>query len=48
MAKQLKLALPVPDGYVWIFRPYRDLKNGKRIYAKTYGFRAFPMLIKAA
>ena len=46
--QQLKLALPIPEGYVLIFRPYRDLKSGKRIYAKTYGFRAFPMLIKAA
>lgn len=45
--KQLKLTLPIPDGYVLIFRPYRDLKSGKRIYAKTYGYRAFPMLIKA-
>ena len=45
-AKQLRLALPIPEGYVLIFRPYRDLKNGKRIYAKTYGYRAFPMLVK--
>lgn len=46
--KQLRLALPIPDGYVLIFRPYRDLKNGKRIYAKTYGLRAFPMVVKAS
>lgn len=46
--QQLKLALPIPEGYVLIFRPYRDLKNGKRIYAKTYGYRAFPMVVKAA
>lgn len=45
--QQMKLALSIPEGYVLIFRPYRDLKCGKRIYAKTYGFRAFPMLIKA-
>ncbi len=24
-----------------IFRPYMDLKNGKRIYAKDYGKKAF-------
>ena len=48
LMKQLKLALPLPDGFVLIFRPYRDLKNGKRIYAKTYGYRAFPMVVKAA
>lgn len=46
--KQQKLALPIPQGYVLVFRPYRALKNGKRIYAKTYGLRAFPMLIKSA
>jgi hypothetical protein len=44
--QQLKLPLPLPEGYELIFRPYRDLKSGKRIYAKTYGFRAFPMVIK--
>lgn len=48
LMKQLKLALPIPEGYVLIFRPYRDLKSGKRIYAKTYGYRAFPMVVKAA
>lgn len=48
MAKQLKLPLPLPEGYTVIFRPYRDLKNGKRIYAKTYGFKAFPMIVKAS
>lgn len=46
--EQLKLPLPIPEGYVLVFRPWRTLKNGKRIYAKTYGFRAFPMLMKAA
>ncbi len=46
--QQLKLALPIPEGYVLIFRPYRDLKSGKRIYAKMYGYRAFPMIVKAA
>ena len=23
-----------------IYRPYKDLKNGKRIYAKSYGKKA--------
>jgi hypothetical protein len=46
--KQLQLPLPIPEGYVLIFRPYRDLKSGKRIFAKTYGFRAFPMVVKRA
>jgi hypothetical protein len=47
LVTQLKLPLPIPDGYVLIFRPYRDLKSGKRIFAKAYGFRAFPMIVKA-
>jgi len=46
MAKQLKLALPT-DGYRVIFRPYITLKNGKRLYASTYGKKAFPILIPA-
>jgi len=46
--KQLQLPLPIPEGYELIFRAFRDLKSGKRIYAKTYGYRAFPMVVKKA
>jgi hypothetical protein len=46
--KQLQLPLPIPEGYILVFRASKTLKNGKTIYAKTYGFRAFPMLMKAA
>ena len=46
--QQLKLALPIPPGYTLIFRAYKTLKNGTRIYAKTFGYRAFPMIVKAA
>jgi hypothetical protein len=28
-----------------IFRPYRTLPNGERIYAKDYGLKAFPIWI---
>lgn len=44
---QLKLDLPIPEGYVLKFVAFITLKNGKRIYAKTYGKRAFPLIVKA-
>jgi hypothetical protein len=28
------------------FRPYKRLKNGKVIWAKWFGFKAFPMNVK--
>lgn len=34
------------DNYVVIFRPFITLKNGKRIYAKSFGKKAFPIKIK--
>jgi len=43
--EQLKLNLPVPDGYAIKFVAYITVK-GKRIYAKAYGKRAFPILVK--
>lgn len=45
MPKQLKLDLPLPDGYVLKFVASRMTKRG-RIYAKNYGFRAFPIIVK--
>lgn len=47
IAKQLKLDLPIPDGHVVRFVAYITLKNGKRLYAKACGFRAFPLIVKA-
>lgn len=44
--KQLKLPLP-SDGYTVVFRPYITLKNGKRLYAKHYGKRAFPIITRS-
>ena len=43
--EQLKFDFPVPDGYVVKFVAYITVK-GKRLYAKTYGKRAFPILVK--
>jgi hypothetical protein len=36
----------VMDEYVVIFRPYITLKNGKRLYARQFGLRAFPLKVK--
>lgn len=44
--KQLTLDFPIPDGYKVIFRAWTTVK-GRRIYAKAYGRRAFPILVKA-
>lgn len=35
-----------PDGYRYIFVAFITLKNGKRIYAKSRGKRAFRILVK--
>lgn len=44
---QQKLKLPIPPGYVVRFVAYITLKNGKRLYAKACGIRAFPLIVKA-
>jgi hypothetical protein len=46
--KQLKLALPVPEGYTVIFRAWITLKNGKKLFAKQCGIRAFPITVPIA
>jgi hypothetical protein len=38
------LSIAIPPGKRLVFRPYMTVK-GKRIYAKAYGKRAFPILI---
>lgn len=36
----------VPEGFKLIFRPWRtDKKSGRRIWARWFGLRAFPMLV---
>ena len=47
MTKQLKLNLPIPEGHVVRFVAYITLKNGKRLYAKACGIKAFPIVVKA-
>jgi len=33
-----------PPGKRYVFRPWIT-KNGKRVYARQYGLRAFPILV---
>lgn len=45
--KQLKLPLPIPDGFKLVFRPWITRKDGTRIYASQFGKRAFPLVVPA-
>jgi len=36
----------VPPGYRLIFRPYIRLKDGTVLWARQYGLKAWPILIK--
>ena len=45
LMEQLKFNFPIPDGYVVKFVAYITVK-GKRLYAKAYGKRAWPILVK--
>jgi len=40
------MATPTPSGKRVVFRPWIT-KNGRRIYARSFGLRAFPILIDA-
>lgn len=44
--RQLKLDLPLPEGYEIQFRAFITLKNGRKLYAKQYGLRGFPIPVK--
>ena len=46
MAQQLKLALPVPEGYEIRFVASITLRNGKKLFAKQFGKKAFPIVVK--
>lgn len=43
---QLKLGLPEPDGYEWIYVASFTTRSGRKIYAKQYGKKAFRIPIK--
>lgn len=45
MSKQLSFDFPLPEGMKVIFRPYRTLPNGQRLWARAHGYKAFPMLV---
>lgn len=38
-------APPHRPGYKLIFRAYRTLKNGKKLYAAAVGLKAWPMWV---
>lgn len=46
-----QLALPgvrdIPADHTVVFRAWITLKNGTRLYAKTYGLKAFPVLVRS-
>ena len=37
----------IPSGKRLIFRPYRTLPNGKVLWARNYGLRAWPIWVDA-
>ncbi len=38
--------IEVPPGFKLIFRPWRICpKTGDKLYAKTFGFKAWPILV---
>ena len=43
----IKAPLVVPEGYQVIYVASITLKNGKKIFASTYGKKAFPLVVKA-
>lgn len=45
--EQLKFQLEIPEGYEIKFVAFITLKNGKRLYAKSLGKKAFPLVVKA-
>lgn len=45
MAASTKKRVVARPGYKVVFRPYITTKSGRVIYARTYGIRAFPILV---
>lgn len=43
--KQLKLPLPIPEGFKLVFRPWITLKDSKKLFAAQVGKRAFPLIV---
>ena len=37
---------PLLPGFKYVFRPWRtDPRTGKRLYARNYGFKAWPIVV---
>lgn len=43
--KQLKLPLPIHEGYKLVFRPWITLRDGRKLFASQFGKRAFPLVV---
>lgn len=43
---QLKLPLEIPEGYEVRFVASITLKNGRKLYAKQFGKKAFPIVVQ--
>jgi hypothetical protein len=43
---KFKIHNPVPDGFELIFRAWKTLPDGSRLYARQVGKRAFPLLVR--
>lgn len=41
----MKSQIHIPPGYQVIFRAWITGRDGKRIYAKWFGLRGFPILV---
>lgn len=44
--KQMAFSFPIPEDYEVIFRASITLKSGKVLFAKFFGIRGFPILVK--
>ena len=41
-----KIKNPIPEGYEVVYTPYITLRNGKRIYAASRGWKAFRLVFR--
>ncbi len=37
----------VPEGYTVVYRPWITLRNGRRLYASTYGLKVWRLVVRS-